>query len=95
MSSYGNNLIIPNDAGYIIVFDTISERIVEIVPTPSHYPTKAIFDGTHYWIFCDYFETIIEYDKPIYGVTSYYNLPTPIVKTSNDKIRVTYDFLFT
>jgi len=74
MSSYGNNLIIPNDAGYIIVFDTISERIVEIVPTPSHYPTKAIFDGTHYWIFCDYFETIIEYDKPIYGVTSYYNL---------------------
>jgi len=95
MSAYGNNLIIPNDNGYIIVFDTISERIVEMVPTPSHYPTKAIFDGTHYWIFCDDFESIVEYGKPTYGITSYYNLPTPIVKTSNDIIRVTYDFLFT
>jgi len=60
----------------------------------------TLYDEYNYSIyiggmFCDYFESIVEYDKPTYGITSYYNLPTPIVKTSNDKIRVTYDFLFT
>jgi len=101
ITKYGNWLLIPDQSGFIIVFDTISEKIIKVVPIPNYNVLFNFYDGEYYWTIgvpnfsYDVALHLTKFDKPTFGVTSYYNLPTSIVKTSNDKIRVTYEFLFT